>query len=170
MDDSRNTTDLGIYASGAGLLLCRMTEVDRDDFLGLQGKKYASSLLKSGMFDTFEIALEKASSQLLSILENEGEEHFFAWMRDEERDVVVGSLWWARRRQNNTVWIYDIEVNEDERRRGYARKCLKALEAWSLGEKVPSIALNVFAYNDGAEKLYREIGYEDVSKHMRKNL
>ena len=157
---------------GGHMNLAVMTELEREEFLGLQGKKYAESLLKAGFYDSYEMALEKASAQLHSILGSEGEEHFFRYMTvgNLPQSERVGTLWWARRLRDNSVWIYDIEVDEAFRRRGYARQAIASLESWCLEEDSPSISLNVFAFNVGAEKLYREIGFCDVSKAMRKDL
>jgi GNAT superfamily N-acetyltransferase len=59
---------------------------------------------------------------------------------------------------------------ESHRRKGYARASLALLEQWCRDRGVPQMALNVFSYNSGAEKLYRDLGFEDMSKQMRKLL
>lgn len=159
-----------VFSCNKELILLKMLDVEKEGFLLEQGQRYAESLMKAGMYGNIELAKERAISQLNSILASEHEEHLYAWMVNADTKERVGSLWWAQRKVNKTVWIYDIEVLESQRRRGYARKALMALETWGLEVGVPSISLNVFAYNSGAEKLYREMGFLDVSKHMRKEL
>jgi ribosomal protein S18 acetylase RimI-like enzyme len=84
---------------------------------------------------------------------------------------TVGFLWIAPRIEGSDQWwVYDIEIDEQHRRRGYARAALELghAEAKSLGAK--SIGLNVFAFNDGARALYDSLGYEPTAIQMKLGL
>jgi RimJ/RimL family protein N-acetyltransferase len=68
------------------------------------------------------------------------------------------------------AFIYDIEIYEPFRRRGYASQALLAAEdkARELGLK--AIALHVFGYNTGARALYDKLGYRVTDLTMAKDL
>lgn len=69
-----------------------------------------------------------------------------------------------------SVWIYDIIINEDFRRRGYASRTLELVEdrAKELGAK--SVELHVFGHNHGALSLYEKMGYNETSITMAKQV
>ncbi len=157
--------------SSSLLFLREMSVDEREHFLSLQGRTYADSLVRAGLHETYEEALERASTQLKSILEATHEvQHFFSVRLSAQPEQSVGALWWGCRKKDQSVWIYDIEINEAHRRKGYAREALRLLEDWGRARGVPQIALNVFAFNSGAERLYREMGFIEMSKQMRKVL
>ena len=63
--------------------------------------------------------------------------------------------------------MFDIEIAEEHRRRGYARSALELghAEAKKLG--AVSIGLNVFGYNTGAKELYDSLGYAVTATQMK---
>lgn len=161
--------------------LIEMDSSRRAEFLAGQAVTYAESLFRSGSFASLAEAEERAHLQLKSILALETEEQFFFCMRaaspgnlprspSNPASEEVGVLWWTLRMPARSVSIYDIAVFEQFRRKGFARAALQALEKWCRDHSCSQIGLNVFAFNTGAEKLYREMGFEDTSKQMRKLL
>jgi ribosomal protein S18 acetylase RimI-like enzyme len=88
--------------------------------------------------------------------------------RDHRADVVVGYLWIGPKSDgDNAWWVFDIEVHEHYRRRGFARRALELghSEAKRLG--ATAIGLNVFAETPGAQKLYESLGYRPTAVQMR---
>ena len=73
------------------------------------------------------------------------------------QDVPVGS-------------VYNIEIGAAHRRKGHAFRALQALEAMAVAAGATSIGLNVFAFNTGAQALYRKLGYATTNFNMRKRL
>jgi ribosomal protein S18 acetylase RimI-like enzyme len=59
-------------------------------------------------------------------------------------------------------FVYDIVVDAAQRRRGYGRAILAAIEDELRGRGIGSIALNVFGTNTGARALYESVGYDVV--------
>ena len=98
--------------------------------------------------------------------------HFLYSVRDDSTGTEVGTVWFALRNSGvgRSVWIYDIIINEDFRRRGYASRTLELVEdrAKELGAK--SVELHVFGHNHGALSLYEKMGYNETSITMAKQV
>jgi GNAT superfamily N-acetyltransferase len=84
---------------------------------------------------------------------------------------TVGFLWIAPQLEGSDQWwVYDIEIAEHHRRKGYGRAALELghQEARALG--ATAIGLNVFGFNTGARELYGSLGYEVTAVQMKKQL
>lgn len=68
------------------------------------------------------------------------------------------------------AWLYDITIDESERGRGHGRGAMTALEAEVRALGYDSIGLNVWGGNEVARGLYRSLGWDEQSVHMRKRL
>ncbi|MFE1290939.1 GNAT family N-acetyltransferase [Streptomyces sp. NPDC058751] len=90
----------------------------------------------------------------LSVLEHEG--------------VPVGDLWVGRR--GARAFVYDVGVRADRRGRGHGRTLMRLAEARATAAGLDRIALNVFAGNTPAERLYESLGYETTEYHLYKTL
>jgi GNAT superfamily N-acetyltransferase len=120
---------------------------------------------------TVEYERERAARQREELLPQEREtpNHWF-WNMVAETDGVAGHLWVHVRSEEHSAFIYDIEVLEAHRRKGYARSALAALEDFVRPLDVTRIALNVFGDNPGAQQLYQQVGYRAVAISMQKEL
>jgi ribosomal protein S18 acetylase RimI-like enzyme len=88
-----------------------------------------------------------------------------------EDDDIVGYLWIGPKTEGSPEWwVWDVEIREEFRRRGFARAALTLgiAEAVQLG--AASIGLNVFGYNIGARQLYESLGFEVTATQMRRTL
>ena len=96
--------------------------------------------------------------------------HLLYSVREDSTDAEVGIVWFALRESGvgRSVWIYDIIIHEDFRRKGYASRTLDLVEerARDLGAK--SVELHVFGHNRGAQALYEKLGYNIMSITMAK--
>ena len=96
--------------------------------------------------------------------------HLLYSVREDSTDAEVGIVWFALRDSGvgRSVWIYDIIIHEDFRRRGYASRTLELVEerARDLGAK--SVELHVFGHNRGARALYEKLDYNITSITMAK--
>ncbi len=90
----------------------------------------------------------------------------------EADGVSVGVLWVAERAVDGerALWIYDIEVNEEFRGRGYAREAMLHAEAEARRRGIHQVALNVFGGNEIARNLYRSLGYAERAVTMSKSV
>jgi ribosomal protein S18 acetylase RimI-like enzyme len=89
-----------------------------------------------------------------------------------EGGEIVGMLWYGPidGLRPGTCYIWDIEVAEEARGRGFGRAALQALEPIARGLGYDAIALHVFGDNEVARNLYRTSGYIETDVMMRKEL
>jgi ribosomal protein S18 acetylase RimI-like enzyme len=90
---------------------------------------------------------------------------------EAEHDGPVGYAWLALEGSEvGRAWIYDIAIDEEHRGKGYGRALLTGLEKVAHDRGLDSIALNVFAGNDIARRLYEKAGFRATSLQMAKRL
>ena len=89
------------------------------------------------------------------------------WMACHQGEPV-GSLWIST--QKKTPFIFGIEVDEDQRGKGYGRSIMLAGEEECRRRGFEHLELNVFGNNSTAIGLYDSLGYVVTSQQMRKAL
>ncbi|MFB2554450.1 GNAT family N-acetyltransferase [Herbiconiux liangxiaofengii] len=87
-------------------------------------------------------------------------------------DEVVGVLWVgvidaARPRE---WWVFDIEIDEGYRRRGYGRAAMLLAEEAARSHGAVKLGLNVFGHNTVAQGLYASLDYDITAITMAKPL
>jgi len=84
----------------------------------------------------------------------------------------VGFLWLAERDSGGrrVIFIYDVEIDEAHRGKGYGRAAMELAEEQARAEGIGRIELNVFGGNEVARKLYLSLGYVETSVQMGKDL
>jgi ribosomal protein S18 acetylase RimI-like enzyme len=84
----------------------------------------------------------------------------------------VGTVWFAERvLDGRTVaYLYEIEIDEAERGRGYGRAAMEAFEQEAARRGLRELELNVFGGNDAARSLYRSMGWRETAVHMAKRV
>ena len=97
--------------------------------------------------------------------------HFFE-MKVPEVNETVGMIWLSLENSSttSTVFIYDLEIKAEHRRKGYAKLALKEIEDFAATHNIVNIGLHVFSHNSAAQKLYAKMGYETVSVNMVKRI
>lgn len=131
-----------------------------DAYLAQGVREYAQAREKAG--ETRERAQEAAQEQMAALLPEglaTADHHFFVGMVDGER---VGTLWLGTERP--MAFVYDVVVDEDQRRRGYGAGLMRAGAVWSRARGAHALGLNVFGYNRGAKTLYDRLGYHVVEE------
>ena len=119
-------------------------------------------------------ALERSRADFASLLPQglATPDNFLFEIFEREEGPVVGHAWLALERKHSpvTAYVYNIEIGPAHRRKGHAFRALQALEAKAAAAGATSIGLNVFAFNTGAQALYRKLGYAATNFNMRKPL
>ncbi|MFG2957077.1 GNAT family N-acetyltransferase [Streptomyces sp. NPDC048291] len=86
----------------------------------------------------------------------------------EHEGTRVGILWLALRADD--AWVYRVETDADHRGKGHGRTLMLLAEAQTIGAGRHVLALNVFAGNTPAERLYESLGYVTVAHALYKDL
>jgi RimJ/RimL family protein N-acetyltransferase len=99
--------------------------------------------------------------------------YLYSIVDEKGGDRKVGVMWYAVEGHNfpsDTVFLYDIWIEESMRGKGYGRAALLLLEKRAKGLGKKRVALHVFAHNERARRLYDELGYKPTNIMMVKDL
>ena len=129
---------------------------------------YAQDMIDAGAFTDPAASLaasEQSTVELLPDGVDTSGQHL--WTAYDGRQVTdsVGILWIAV--DGPKAFIYDIEVREEQRRRGYGREVLDAGARAALDLGATTLGLNVFGHNEGALALYERAGYATTERTFR---
>ena len=135
---------------------------------------YAEEKVRAGNWEA-ETALRQAEQEFKTLLPYglETNENYFCWIlaNIESGEHKVGNIWYASSQSNrDDIFIWDFEIFEDFRRRGYASEALVALEEKCRELGKHSISLHVFGDNRAARKLYEKVGFKETNVMMTKKL
>jgi ribosomal protein S18 acetylase RimI-like enzyme len=131
---------------------------------------YAQAWVDSGIL-TPEEAKQRAETQFAELLPDGLDTAQQVFFTPVDGDEPVGMLWvhfddGGERR----AFIYDIQVWDHLRRRGYGRAIIEALVDEARRRGARSIGLNVFGSNPGAKALYERAGFEVTATQMKLTL
>ena len=99
-------------------------------------------------------------------------ENFLFTLREADASAVVGALWYAiqERAGQRIAYVYDVLVEPQHLRKGYATQALQALEAEVGSRGLGGVALHVFGHNKAAQALYAKLGYQATNINMFKKV
>ena len=119
-------------------------------------------------------ALERSRENFQSLLPNglDTPDIFLFEILAVDQGPTIGFVWYAIERKHGSsgAYIYDLEIQEQYRRKGHALRALLALELHAVATGATTIGLNVFANNLDAQALYRKLGYAPTNFNMSKPL
>ncbi len=153
------------------ITLSPMTEPDLQRYLVQAIQTYAEDKVQAGNW-TREEALERSRQEFEGYLPQgvQTPDNSLFNMMDENNECV-GFLWYAiSPKQPRVAFIYDFEIFEQFRRRGYAREALAALDEAAKQRGLNRIELHVFGHNTAARELYKKAGYVETNVMMARNL
>ena len=136
-------------------------------------RDYAADKVRAGAWSESEAQIRAAKDVDGLLPEGPATQgHFLYSVREDAADAEVGTVWFALRDSGvgRYVWIYDIIINENFRRRGYASRTLELVEARAKELGAKSVELHVFGHNQGAQALYAKVGYSVTSITMAKQV
>jgi RimJ/RimL family protein N-acetyltransferase len=151
-----------------------LVEMDEKSFRGYTDhlvRDYAADKVKAGVWSAEE-AEDRAAREVEGLLPERTltRDHYLYSVRDESIPAEVGILWISPRNSGTgrTLWIYDVIVHEEFRRRGYASRILHLVEDKARELGAAKVELHVFGHNHGARALYAKLGYTPTSIVMAK--
>ena len=158
-------------AGSVEIKLVELGEVPFREFREHLAREYAAGKVRAGVWSQAE-AEGRASRELDELLPDgpTTRGQFLYSVRDDSLSAEVGILWFAVMDSGvgRSLWIYDIIIHEEFRRRGYARRTLELVEEKARELGASKVELHVFGHNDGARALYEDMGYGVTSIIMAK--
>jgi RimJ/RimL family protein N-acetyltransferase len=152
--------------------LVPMDEADFQAYLAAAIPSYAEEHIAAGRWSREE-ALNKAEAEYHQLLpEGLATPDQYLYSIEDMAGAKVGMLWFAveRRPAGARAFVYDVEVFEPFRRRGYAEQAFKAMEERVRELGLNTISLHVFGHNHAARALYEKLGYIATNLNMSKTL
>jgi ribosomal protein S18 acetylase RimI-like enzyme len=135
--------------------------------------EYAKAHTSVGNWSVEE-SLERSTQAINELLpDGENTEQALVLTALNETGISIGYLWIGLQRRGGApgeAWIYDIELYEEFRGKGYGRALLLLAEQEVRKHGVKKLGLNVFGNNQVARNLYESAGYEITSMQMAKEL
>ena len=152
----------------------RLVELDEAPFREYREhlvRDYAADKVRAGAWPPAE-AESNAAKDVGGLLPEglDTRNHYLFAVTDDSIPAEVGIVWFALSDSGvgRSVWIYDIIIHENFRRRGYASQTLTLVELEAARLGATSVGLQVFGHNKGAQALYKVQGYNTTSITMAK--
>jgi RimJ/RimL family protein N-acetyltransferase len=153
--------------------LVPMTQAEFEAYQEPAIRAYASEHVWAGNWSPEE-ALHRAESTYRELLPDgvATPGQYLFTIRDEALDASVGMLWFARQQRAGTAqaFVYEVQIYEAYRRRGYGTQAFRALEEKVRALGLDKIVLHVFGHNHAARAMYEKLGYEPVDLIMAKTV
>jgi len=148
-----------------------MAESDFQEYLTRAVETYAAEKVKAGNWREDE-ALDRSRKEFNDLLpEGVYTADHFLYNIVNETGEKVGFLWFALApRRPEWYFIYDFEIFEVFRRRGYAFQALAKLEELARTRSIETIELHVFGHNTAARELYKKAGFIEANVMMTKEI
>ena len=141
--------------------------MEDDDFLAwlpLLRQDYAGELIRD-----FGMSADQARAQAAAEIDGRRPDGHSVFTIDVDGQTV-GHLWLVERRDayEPILSVYDIDVDEPYRGRGYGKAAMLLAEEEARRRGLTRIALHVGARNDVGRNLYRSLGFEENEISMSK--
>jgi ribosomal protein S18 acetylase RimI-like enzyme len=149
-----------------------MTAVEFDEYLPGAVAAYAAEKAQAGNWAESE-ALDKSAQEYHDLLPQgvETPDNYLFTIQNDA-GAAVGMIWLAvmANRAAPFGFIYDFAIDEQQRRKGYGRQAMLALEDEARKLRLDTLKLHVFGHNRAARALYEQIGYEATNINMAKRI
>lgn len=150
-----------------------MTEAEFEAFLAKSIASYAEEHVRAGNWDAEE-ALALSEKEFKDLLPDglASKNNYLYTITDSELGAKVGILWVARQEHKPApvAFVYNVEIDEAFRRRGYGAQTFAALEEKVRALGLNEIRLHVFGHNTPARALYEKLGFVTTNVLMSKKL
>lgn len=123
-----------------------------------QTPEEADRLADESMASSFPAGALTPGHAVFDVVDDAGEPVGYLWIGPDTSDDA--GAW----------WIWDIEIDADQRGRGFGRMAMVLGEEYARAQGAHTLGLSVFGFNTGARGLYESLGFETTSVRMRKRL
>lgn len=150
-----------------------MTDATFQRFLARTVPEYAAEKVRSGQWAAGGAqARAEGEYRMLLPLGPATPDNVLYDLHDPAAGADVGVLWYALRDEGagRMAFVYEVEIDPDFRRRGYATRAFALLEHDAAEHGAGSIQLHVFGHNRAARSLYQGLGFAETNVLMRKDL
>ena len=154
--------------------MIRLVPMDEDqysDFIKLSERDQIEGQVRVGRWRADEAEARMAELKAQFLPEDLATpDHFFWAVQYTDSGEQVGGLWVALVEEagQRAFFVFDIQVYEPYRRRGYGTQAFLAMEEKAREMDVSSIALHVFEDNLPARAMYHKLGYSGTGSQMAK--
>jgi ribosomal protein S18 acetylase RimI-like enzyme len=150
-----------------------MTQARYETWLAATIREYAAEKVASGNYPDDDTSLDRSRAEFEALLPQglKTAGHEIRSMVDDDGHAV-GYVWFTieNRPQGRVVFIYDIAVDPEHRRKGHAQAALLEVEAYAREHGCIGVMLHVFGHNKGARQLYLKAGYDETNVIMLKRV
>lgn len=150
-----------------------MSEMEFSDYLKGAIPAYAKENTESGRWEETD-ALERSKKEYELLLPQgrDTKDNYLFNVIENTSNNKVGYIWvkFEVNIRTKSAFIYDIEIFESHRRKGYAKSGLSCIEKVVTDMGATNLGLHVFNHNSAAIALYNSIGYRKISCNMQKVL
>ena len=148
-----------------------MSEVEFAAYSEQAIPSYAAEHVRAGTYPK-EGAVDRARAEWAKIVPQGTKTpgHSVNWIVDAASGARVGHLWSFVDAAKRQMFIYDIEILPEHRRRGYAEAAILALGPIGRAGGATTLGLHVFGHNTGAIALYEKLGFATTHRMMAKPL
>jgi len=153
------------------IVLRKMVEKEFTTYFEDKVVRYSEVLSENVHEVSSEDPLLKARNQLNHLLSKgiETPNHYIFNIY-KEHNQLIGFVWIKVEKEKKSAFLYEIYLFEKERGKGLGTKVMNAVEKWLEQEGVAYFKLHVFGTNDGARRLYEELGFEIAGINMLKKI
>lgn len=137
---------------------------DRPVSYGAAETRDASRLAALFFADMTDLGREPDQSKLLRVAEDAlaDERAHLRVARDAQGravGVVLAIEFWSVKFPGRSLWIEELYVTPDFRRRGIGRELVERLVVWAHAEGFAGVELEAYRMNTAASVLYRSLGF-----------
>ena len=135
--------------------------------------EYAQDKVESGQWSkASSLGLSRQGYAELLPKGLETPDNFLFTLHDRATLQEVGMLWYAveERASERIAYVYDILVEQEHQRKGYASQAFAALGLEVASRGLSGIALHVFGHNRPARALYAKLGFRPTNISLFKKV
>lgn len=156
----------------SALELRPMTDDEIQTWMANAVERFAQERIRAG--EPPEVARQRSREQHEKAMPGGRPEPENQFLTLEDGGTRVGSIWLGphpqRADEKQLAWIKYVEVDEEQRGKGYGRAILELTEDHLRAQGVTELQLNVFGFNETARQLYRRTGFRELYLTMGKSL